>query len=134
MKIHYELSGLRMRPDHEMKSEMIPDEERPPRIACLLALAHRFQMLLDTGQARDYAELARLGHVTRARLSQIMGLLFLAPSIQERLLFWPSAAHNEAPTERDLRRIVGEVYWERQESWLQSGTPRKVLREEYFGC
>ena len=114
MKISFELSRCRVPPDHRMESETVVVEQRPPRIACLLALAHRFQMLLDTGQVQDYAELARLGRVTRARLSQIMNLLLLAPGIQERLLFWPSAAHNEAPTERDLRKVLREVFWERQ--------------------
>jgi hypothetical protein len=31
----------------------------------------------------DYAELAQLAHVTRARMTQIMNLLHLAPDIQE---------------------------------------------------
>jgi hypothetical protein len=41
----------------------------------------------ETG--RDYAELARLGHVTRARMTQIMKLLDLAPDLQEKILFLP---------------------------------------------
>ena len=36
---------------------------------------------------RDYAELARLGHVSAARISQIMILLHLSPAIQEYVLF-----------------------------------------------
>jgi len=32
-------------------------------------------------------ELARLGRVSRARITQIMGLLMLAPEIQEEVLF-----------------------------------------------
>ena len=51
---------------------------RVPRAARLLALAHRLEALLHAGVARDYAELARLGHVTRARISQVMALLLLA--------------------------------------------------------
>ncbi len=42
-------------------------------------LAHRFERLIRDGEVRDYADLARLGHVTRARLAQIMNLLNLAP-------------------------------------------------------
>jgi len=103
-------------------------EARPPRIACLLALAHRFQVLLDTGQVRDYAELARLGHVTRARFTQIMNLLLLAPSIQEQLLFWTAADARNAPTERDLRRIAQQVYWNHQESCQRPSPSRKAPR------
>ncbi len=58
-----------------------------PRIARLLALAHHIQELLDTGQVRDLAEIARRGHITRARMTQIMNLLLLAPDIQEDILF-----------------------------------------------
>jgi hypothetical protein len=52
-----------------------------------MALAIRFDALLQTGQIRDQAELARLGQVTRARISQILNLIHLAPDIQEEILF-----------------------------------------------
>ena len=38
---------------------------------------------------KDYAELARPGRVSRARMTQIMNLLMLAPDIQEEILFLP---------------------------------------------
>jgi hypothetical protein len=66
-----------------------PPPGRVPRVAKLLALAHRFERLLHDGVVRDYAELGQLGHVTRARVSQIMLLLCLAPDLQEEILFWP---------------------------------------------
>jgi len=62
---------------------------RLPKITKLMALAIRFERLLAEGAASDYAELARLGHVTRARLTQIMNLRLLAPDIQEAILFLP---------------------------------------------
>src|SRR5262245_6891768 len=62
---------------------------RVPRISRLMALAIRFDELLRRGEVGDYAELARLGHVTRARVTQIMNLLNLAPDIQEAILFLP---------------------------------------------
>ena len=88
---------------------------RPPRLACLLALAHRFEQLVKTGAVRDYAEIARLGGVSRARVSQILNLLALAPSIQEQILFLsPRPAGDDPLTERDLRRVVRELEWDRQ--------------------
>ena len=48
---------------------------RVPRVARLMALALRCDGLVRSGAVRDYAELARLGHVTRARVSQVMRLL-----------------------------------------------------------
>lgn len=56
---------------------------------------------------RDYAELARLGHVTRARLTQIMKLLNLAPDIQEAILFLPAVVAGDASIrERQVRAVV----------------------------
>jgi hypothetical protein len=58
-----------------------------PRVARLMALALRFENLIREGRVADYSDLARLGHVSRARLTQIMNLLLLAPDIQEAILF-----------------------------------------------
>ena len=57
----------------------------------------RFEGLIRCGQVRDYAHLARLGYVTRARITQIMNLLYLAPDIQEVLLFWLSTTRGLDP-------------------------------------
>jgi hypothetical protein len=51
-----------------------------------MALAIKFQDMVDRGEVQDYADLARLGYVTRARVTQIMNLLLLAPDIQEAIL------------------------------------------------
>ena len=94
-----------------------PDTEpgRVPRIARLMALAIRFEGLIRSGQVRDYAHLARLGYVTRARITQIMNLLYLAPDIQEALLFWPPTTRGRDPIcEQDLRPIAAITQWSRQ--------------------
>src|SRR5262249_37352158 len=44
---------------------------RVPRVTKLLALAHRFEGLVRNSEVADYAALARLGRVSRARVSQI---------------------------------------------------------------
>jgi hypothetical protein len=56
---------------------------RLPRITRLLALAVRFDGLLEDGTVRDYADLIYLGGVSRARITQIMSLRKLAPVIEE---------------------------------------------------
>ena len=53
----------------------VPARGRVPRISRLMALALRLDELVRTGVVADYAELARLGHVSRARISQILNLL-----------------------------------------------------------
>jgi len=59
---------------------------RLPRITRYMALAIYYEDLIRSGQVHDYAEIATLGHVTRARVTQIMNLRLLAPDIQEQLL------------------------------------------------
>jgi hypothetical protein len=59
--------------------------------------------LIRNEVVRDYADLARLGHVSRARVSQIMDLLLLAPGIQEEILGLPPVESGDDPvTEREL--------------------------------
>jgi hypothetical protein len=59
--------------------QQVPTSDAISRIARLMALAIRFEGLVNDGTVRDYADLARRGHVTRARMTQIMKLLHLAP-------------------------------------------------------
>lgn len=88
---------------------------RTPRAAKMMALAIHLQGLVDSGQARDYASLARLGHVSRARLTQIMDLTLLAPDIQEALLFLPPVhAGRDRLSERVLHGIAAQASWARQ--------------------
>jgi hypothetical protein len=70
---------------------------RVPRVARLLALAHHFEGLLRRGLVKDYAGLARLGRVTRARVTQVMNLLLLAPDVQEAILFLPLTTRGRDP-------------------------------------
>jgi hypothetical protein len=87
-----------------------------PRIARLMALAIRFDRLLRAEEFQDYAELAHLGRVTRARMTQIMKLLDLAPDIQEQILFLPTL---KGLNERNLRPIVSRIDWNEQRRMFQ---------------
>ena len=88
---------------------------RVPRVSRLLALAIEMEELVATGQVRDYAELARLGCVSRARVSQVLNLLCLAPDIQEAILFLPEVESGRDPVgERDLRGVCAELEWAKQ--------------------
>src|SRR5262245_45757416 len=88
---------------------------RVPRVAKLLALAHRFEGLVRNGEVADYAALARLGQVSRARLSQIMGLLSLAPDLQEQVLFLPRTERGRDPIQmRHLMPIAQVADWKIQ--------------------
>ena len=91
------------------------------RIARLMALALRFDGLLRKKTIRDYAELASLGRVTRARMTQIMKLLNLAPDIQEQILFLPNIS---GLNERNLRPLVSRIDWDEQRRLFRKITDR----------
>jgi len=92
-----------------------------PRVSRLMALAIRFDQLIRDGEITDQAELARLGHVTRARVTQVMNLLQLAPDIQEEILFLPRTTQGRDPVrERSLRPICAILDWrEQREMWAE---------------
>jgi hypothetical protein len=86
-----------------------------PNVARLMALAIKFDGMLREGVVTDYADLARLGLVTRARMTQIMNLLNLAPDIQEEILFLAERTQGrETIAERNLRPLTRMVMWDRQ--------------------
>jgi hypothetical protein len=108
----------RLRNGRRPKPPPVP-EGHVPRVSRLMALAVRFERLIEEGHVRDYAQIARLGHVTRARLTQIMDLRLLAPNIQEELLFLPRVRQaRDAITERALRPLVARLDWgEQRRMW-----------------
>ena len=87
---------------------------RPSRAAQMLALAHELQRLIDAGEVRDRAAIAAQVGLTRARVTQVLDLLLLAPDIQERMLEGEPGTSTPAPTERVLRRIACQSKWSEQ--------------------
>ncbi len=78
-------------------------------------LALRFDRLVREGVVENYADLARLGGVSFARMSQILNLLNLAPDIQELLLFLRKTPGGHDPlSEWNLRDLVAEADWTKQ--------------------
>jgi hypothetical protein len=93
------------------------DSDAVPRIARLLALAIRMEGLIREQRLPDYAAAARLGGVTRARVTQIMKLCDLASDIQEQILFLPSGGQLN---ERNLRPISKVIDWNEQRRLFQA--------------
>lgn len=93
------------------KRTAAPAPPRIPRITRLMALAIKLQEMIDRGEVEDYADLARLGFVTRARITQIMNLCLLAPDIQQAIL---DAQMLSSVPEQRLRTAVREVTWASQ--------------------
>jgi len=121
-RIHFATAGRR-KVLREKKDTT--DPSRPPgrtaRVTRLLALALHVEQLVRSAQVPDYATVARLGHISRARLTQILNLTLLAPNIQETILFLPPIQRGPDPIkERDLRSIVAEPDWQKQRRmWRQ---------------
>jgi len=83
-----------------------------PRITRLMALAIYFDELIRTGQVENYAELSKIGRVSRPRVTQIMDLLNLSPAVQERLLSLEWG--RDAGTEHRLRGALRDGSWSEQ--------------------
>jgi hypothetical protein len=84
-----------------------------------VALAIQFLDMIQRGEARDYADLARLGCLTRERMSQIMELVWLAPDIQQEILGFPPGRNARFPiSEVAARRIASVLSWrEQRQQW-----------------
>jgi hypothetical protein len=88
---------------------------RLPRVTRLLALAIKLDEQVRCHSIKDYAQLARVGGVSRARITQMMNLLNLAPDLQEQILFFPRVYSGPDPiTERDLRGLCTLRQWSDQ--------------------
>jgi len=83
-----------------------PTASRTPRVVELFRKALEWQALLESGQVHNQAEIARREGITRARVTHLMGLLRLAPEIQQHILSMPDMVLRPAITERALRPIA----------------------------
>jgi hypothetical protein len=98
---------------------------RVPRVCRLLALALHLDRLVTAGTVAGYGELARLGYVSRARISQVIALVNLAPNLQEWILFLPpTASGRDRVRLRELLPIAALLDWRAQRRrWRQAGLP-----------
>ena len=102
-----------------------PTELRPsgrvPRVSRLMALAIRFEGQVRSGALASYSAIAHLGYVTRARVSQIVNLINLAPDIQEAILYLPLTERGRDPIHlRLLQPIAAAFDWRKQRRlWKQ---------------
>jgi len=120
-QIHFKRKAQRKRAVRGPAPDTAAMRGRVPRVSKLMALAIRFDQLIQNGEVANRSELARLGHVTQPRVTQIMNLLNLAPEIQEEILFLPEVCSGrDLITERDLRPLASNDSWARQRSQWRS--------------
>src|SRR5713101_4646638 len=121
VEIHFRLRATG-RAERTLPSDAPPSGNgRLPRVTQVVALAIQFQNMIQRGEARDYADLARLGCLTRERMSQIMELVWLAPDIQQEILYLPPTTGGRYPiSERSARSVAGHLEWAVQRTeWQQ---------------
>ena len=83
-----------------------------PRIARLLALAHKWEWMVRRGET-NHGQLARQHGLSRARVSQVCGLALLCPELQESIL-----EERKAPTKRLLQELAVLPVWSYQQTRL----------------
>ena len=83
-----------------------PKDPKTPRVVELLRKAIEWQARIESGKASSQTAIARQEGITRARVTQVLGMLRLAPQIQERVLSLPDVVRRPAITERALRPVA----------------------------
>ncbi len=92
----------------------------PARIARVLALAHSLQKRVTGGEFRDYAAMARALGFTRARVTQLMDLVLLAPDVQAEVLNLRFPPGKQPICERHLRQVARTPIWiEQRARWAE---------------
>ena len=128
MTQHVETIAFRTRQSRTQARQRRRDEglrkTHPARVARLLAQAHDLDARLEAGEYQDYADIARQHGFTRARITQIMNLLLLAPDIQADVLALRAVPGREPVSERDLRRLLATPLWSDQRTaWAEVRSP-----------
>ena len=83
------------------------------RAARNLALAHYLGRMVERGLIADFTQAARMLGVSQPRVTHLMSLLLLSPTIQEEILFG-----RIAPGDKELRRMARVAEWNKQTAAL----------------
>ena len=98
--------------EHQQAAKRPPTRRYPARIARQLALSHALRRRLERG---EFADMVRQLGFTRARVTQPMDLLLLAPEVQEELLFLEVPPGKQPLSERRLREgVLKTLDWDEQ--------------------
>lgn len=124
-QVHFGRARRGRKQVREGAAETVPNPDRIPRVTRLMALAIHMDDLIQRGEVTDYAELARLAHVTRARVTQIMNLTHLAPDIQEEILDLPRSPGDRDPIREQMVGPMAAVPdWRKQRvMWRECTRP-----------
>ena len=69
-------------------------------------MAREYKKMIDTGEVKNQAELARIKGISRARVTQILNLLKLDKNIIDNLEQIGDPIDKKVISERELRKII----------------------------
>ncbi|ACY13633.1 hypothetical protein [Haliangium ochraceum] len=87
---------------------------RPARVAQMLAFAHRVEAEVAGGDFESRSVAARHYAMTTRRTTQLMSLLWLAPDVQEDVLFLEAVDGREPISGQALEKIARIADWSEQ--------------------
>jgi hypothetical protein len=122
-------SGPRV-PAAGLEAQVTDGAGRLSRVTQVVALAIHFDDLIRQGEAKDFADVARLAGLCRERISQLMRLTYLAPDIQVELLYLPPTATGRYPvSETSMRQIANLLSWaDQREQWEQLKAQHRLAK------
>ena len=82
----------------------------------MMALAHHFETAMEAGTIKGPSDAGRRIGITSERVTQVLTLRYLAPDIQEDVLFLEITEGGEPFTENDLRKVARVLSWPLQRS------------------
>ncbi|ACY13780.1 hypothetical protein [Haliangium ochraceum] len=95
-----------------------PPTRRPARVAQMLAFAHRVEAEVERGEFASRSAAARHYGMTTGRITQLLSLLWLAPDVQEDVLFLEAIDGREPVSGQALEKIARVVDWgEQRRGW-----------------
>ena len=86
-----------------------------PRLRQYMVLAYQIQETLDRDSTTTAKQIAAWINMTPPRISQILNLLFLSPSIQKEILL-SNDEKIRGLTEHKILAITKEIDWEKQQA------------------
>lgn len=105
----------------------MPAPKKPSEEVHFRPLAFEFKRLLDSGEAKNRAEIARRYRLSRARVTQVMALFNLPDAVIEELsaLMYDEKAQFRERHLRQLRALPPEQQGEALLSVLGRGGPKR---------
>jgi hypothetical protein len=102
--------------------------KRPPKAKIdWYGKALEYQKMLSMGVVKNKAEIARIEGISRARVTQILNLINLAPEIKTYLNFTADQNDLKTLTERRLRKIAKINNHKLQIENFQELLPKKII-------